>query len=740
MKKILVLLMVALLSFVLLSCGKTEEPQQQGGGTEEKVTFTVAFNVDGARYKSFKVEKNQTLKENVDDPIKEGFSFLGWFLGEEKVDVATYVVTKAVTFEAKFEEIVINQDLEVRATKEENKEYYLVIGWWEVKDPEKPEKKTSYLTDDIVRVFYQNVINYLKKAGATDEQIGLIQVRNYDTAKVAEMGQLVLADGDVDLMIGVGNNVNSDGGLTLYEGSNDNKFSTNMSVDAEGKAVSRYVALLAEPRAIAINVFDWLKTEKGKQVYSKILEDSEIEVVPARSNEIDLTVTVHGDEDKVTELKDADTIVDLGTITVPENKQFIGFATSEGSSEVKLNVALNAELKYADLKSIVEVGAKTLDLYPVFKEIEAVERTHFAKIGWYNKPATSGLDETIIAQIENGLREYLLGQGIATDVVSSVLFMPFTGNVSESTTSINDEKDIDIMLGWKDSGNVPAASILEQINDVAMGAKDDRRLHRLSDDEGVQLVFDFLKSEAGLALFLEHLEYKLIIHGDTIEQTDIINRKTVIMVPTISVPTNKEFLGFALTEDGEKAIDFVLGTDFTYSLVSALFSEENKEVNLYPVFGDLEVEPQDGFLAEETPGREKYVVIAWYAKTSTSGLDETILTNFENALKAYLKEHGVSDERIATIVIKPYSGNVGPATQEILDDGGADIMLGFGSADNITTTGFIPADSILESVGSVPMGGKTRYIHRFSNDNEVLNVFAFIQSEAGLASLATPQE
>lgn len=494
MKKILTLVLMFMLTLLVVSCGEEDTPQPEPQPIE-KITYTVAFNVDGKRYKSLKVEENNKITEEVADPAKEGFSFLGWYLGEEKIDVPNYVVTKNVTFEAKFEEIVINQELDVHATKEEGKEYYLVIGWWEVDDPENPAKRTSYLTDDIVKLFYQNVISYLTKAGATKEQIDLIQVRNYNTAKVDAMGQKVLADGDVDMMVGVGNNVNSTGGLSLYEKSNDNKFATNMSVDAEGKAVSRYVALLENANEVAVNLFDWLRTETGKTVYSKLLQESEITVVPARSNEINLTVTVHGSENKVTELKDAETAIDFSTVVVPEGKQFVGFAVVEGSEEVKLNVALTSQVKYADVKSLIEVGATTLDLYPVFKDVEVSERTNFVKVGWYNKEGTSGLNADIMAQIKKKLVAYLGTQGVSEEDLAKVVFVGYEGNVADSTAAIVEAGDVDILVGWAGNiGSIPASSVLEVVDDVTMGEKTGRKLHRLSDDENVVLVFNWLKT------------------------------------------------------------------------------------------------------------------------------------------------------------------------------------------------------------------------------------------------------
>ena len=349
-------------------CQRNTNPSNSGGDTQPiQKTWTVAFEVEGTRYKTLKVKDGEHITDEVANPTKEGFRFTGWYEGTELVDLAEYVVTKNVTFTAHFEEDSGPQ-LNVDDTKDAAKTYHLVLGWWEVNDPDDPEKVTSHMTRPTVRLFYGNLIKYLKATGSTDAQIEAISFRNYSTATVAQMGEAVLADGDVDLLIGVGNNVNSTAGLTLYNSTNDSKFQTPMG---EGPT-SRYVALLNGARDLAVTTYEWLKgTDVGKASFVRELTDAEIEASLA-PEEINLAVTVHGDTNVTTTLTDKTTAIQMPEITVAADKQFKGFATTADAEEAQLDVAKDAVLKYDDVKAFVAEGAHTLDLYPVIKDAPVV--------------------------------------------------------------------------------------------------------------------------------------------------------------------------------------------------------------------------------------------------------------------------------------------------------------------------------------------------------------------------------
>lgn len=374
-KKFLPLLGTLCFSLMLgvSACQRSANPSESSGDTQPiQKTWTVAFEVEGARYKTLKVKDGEKITETVANPTKEGFLFTGWYEGTELVDLAEYVVTKNVTFVAHFEEDSGPQ-LNVDDVKDATKTYYAVLGWWEttaMEDDNVTPKVTSGMDRTSVRLFYGNLIKYFKALGATDSQVEAISFRNYSSDTVANMGTAVNGDADVDLLIGVGPNVFTTAACVPFDTSANSKFETTMGSANK----SRYVALLKNAREVSQAAYTWLQTETGKASFLRELTDAEIaqSLLPEAC---DLTVTVHGDTNETTVLDDVEDIITMPTITVAENHEFKGFATTENAETAQLVVAKDAELKYNDVKDLVAENATTLDLYPVIKEIATLNLT-----------------------------------------------------------------------------------------------------------------------------------------------------------------------------------------------------------------------------------------------------------------------------------------------------------------------------------------------------------------------------
>ena len=81
MKKYLLFLIILVMSFILFSCEKDSQPiddVNDNVDVEEKCFYEVSFYIEDELYELKKVEKgNSVSKPN--DPVKEGFSFNGWF-------------------------------------------------------------------------------------------------------------------------------------------------------------------------------------------------------------------------------------------------------------------------------------------------------------------------------------------------------------------------------------------------------------------------------------------------------------------------------------------------------------------------------------------------------------------------------------------------------------------------------------------------------------------------------------
>ena len=140
------------------------------------------------------------------------------------------------------------------------------------------------------------------------------------------------------------------------------------------------------------------------------------------------------------------------------------------------------------------------------------------------------------------------------------------------------------------------------------------------------------------------------------------------------------------------------------------------------VFAWLQTQPaQDSLAAVEITDAK--LVIGWYAKTSTTGLKEEMLTAFETSLTAYLAQLGLSDT--VTLEIREYSADLDVAGvgEQVNSQGDVDILLGMGN--NITTTGKIET---LERV-DYTMGGKDRNIARLTDDDLTKMIFAWLQTD-----------
>ena len=145
MKKfLLVLIMIFALSFAF-ACGEDNKVNNDDNKQNEVVNeYTVTFVVNGEKTEVKVKDGEKAVKPA--DPVKEGYVFKGWFVGEEAYDFEK-VVTSDLELVAKFEEViaeytvkfVVDDAEEVQAVKEGEKavkpadpvkEGYVFKGWF----------------------------------------------------------------------------------------------------------------------------------------------------------------------------------------------------------------------------------------------------------------------------------------------------------------------------------------------------------------------------------------------------------------------------------------------------------------------------------------------------------------------------------------------------------------------------------------------------------------------------------
>lgn len=233
-------------------------------------------------------------------------------------------------------------------------------------------------------------------------------------------------------------------------------------------------------------------------------------------------------------------------------------------------------------------------------------------------------------------------------------------------------------------------------------------------------------------MFEEEINVVFKNEGQIVE-TGKVTQFDNIKSPTISdayIPTDFRFLGWTAYDIDE--MDYSSPTNFKTQyigggrMVHYMDVRDHAEDNTV-VLNALIMHKDD------IPMEYHYAVVAWYNKPAMSGITEEQIAAYETSLHTYLAAEGVSEEDLATVVVRGYSGNVGPSTGEIIYDNDVDVMLGWGSLDNITTTGQFAPEDVLESVGyEVTYQGtvKTRHLHRLTENPGAYKVMEHLQLDS----------
>lgn len=378
------LVAISLVSLLFLGSCANNEPVVDDTDTYTTYHY-VSFYVDDSLYCTTKVADGETIESTISDPTKDDYVFSKWVLEDgSDFDVDTAIVTSSFNVYAVFtlenqgssgEEDTNNpsideSSLNVTDTKVEGKEYSLVVGWY-------GKSSTSGVDESVAKHFYANTIIYLEALGATEDEINSISFRKYGDSEtaVAEMGELINADGDVDIVIGVGNNINSSAGVTIVDKTGGFKMG-----DVEG----RYVALLTD-NTYATSFYEYITNlleVEQKNVFDMdyIIDASTIKPNTPSIDESSLNVTDTKDEEKEYSLV-IGWYGNIGTSGMDETlaKHFYAnvliYLENSGMSEediAKISVRKygDDETKVADLGALVNGDADVDLLVGVGKNIE----------------------------------------------------------------------------------------------------------------------------------------------------------------------------------------------------------------------------------------------------------------------------------------------------------------------------------------------------------------------------------
>lgn len=400
-------------------------------------------------------------------------------------------------------------------------------------------------------------------------------------------------------------------------------------------------------------------------------------------------------------------------------------------------------------------------------------------IAWYDRhteSTDSGLTQEIMDSFVAALREYLSTQGY-DGASMNIVTRAYSGAVGDSCAQIKEVGDVDIMLGW--SSNIDTTGemtegvdYLQNVGGVTIGTAE-RYAARLTNDELTRLVYRWIfdtYSETPLPEYPDDpttdpepdlSDRSLKIAWYDKESTSGLNSLIIANFETAlkaylaesgypMAEMNIELRAYegdvatscaAIMQDGD--IDIMLGwgknigseggmtsgTDFIENVSGIPMGGELRYIARVTdtaitklVFAWLQTQPaQDSLAAVEITDTK--LVIGWYAKTSTTGLTQDMISAFETSLTAYLAQLGLSDT--VTLEIRKYSADldVSGVGEQVNSQGDVDILLGMGG--NITSTGGIET---LDKV-DYTIGGKGRNIARLTDDDLTKMIFAWLQTD-----------
>lgn len=233
--------------------------------------------------------------------------------------------------------------------------------------------------------------------------------------------------------------------------------------------------------------------------------------------EIKVVFVCDGDEigsGVVTQFKNIKT-PELDSKYIPANYTFFGWtalnpnkikATDENFSEEYLYAG--AMVHWSDIKDHIKNKTVTYQALMINKDDIPVVH-HYVSIAWYDKEATSGITTKQMEQFTDKLKAYLTSQGVPESELNTIVIRGYTGQVGQSCGAIMKDGDIDIMLGWGsktnvvDTGGMKEEMLLESVSFQVTynGTVKNRTIHRLTDNEAVLLVMEWMKGEECSSIF-----------------------------------------------------------------------------------------------------------------------------------------------------------------------------------------------------------------------------------------------
>ena len=201
----------------------------------------------------------------------------------------------------------------------------------------------------------------------------------------------------------------------------------------------------------------------------------------------------------------------------------------------------------------------------------------------------------------------------------------------------------------------------------------------------------------------------------------VVNAFNNVLLPKMDasyVPEDMKFAGYTLdsawtVEDGVESL-------YKEGALIRYVDFKDKAYN-----GGVEFFSQ--FVSKDTDLAPKhYLVVGWYNKPNTSGLDQAKINKLTPLLTDYLIKNGATEEDLNDFIIKGYEGDVGTIGAAINDDEIVDVFIGAGS--NLKSTGgvdYVDRYAASKDYGSV----SKRYVYLLREKPVARLVYEYFNSD-----------
>ena len=454
----------------------------------------------------------------------------------------------------------------------------------------------------------------------------------------------------------------------------------------------------------------------------------------------------------------------------PDGMQFAGWSPikdwteDDGIESVSSSKGL---IRYDDVKNFVDGESLSITLYAAFAPIPQYDLV----IAWYDKESTSGINQAWMDQFQTNLYAFLTTEGYTPESMD-IIIRGYSGNVGPSCSEIMDDGDVDIMYGWggnidSTGGMVEGVDYLENVSGIEINGKN-RYAARLTNKPLVNLVYNWILGRDETPTPEPEPEPEPTPDPDPDTQTQLTvgwyaksgtsgldqtiisvftrglnaylaaNNYSDVEVIVRAYDGNVADVETAVTTDGD--VDVMIGMK-AFSVEGIIEQQDDvpmgektdRRVHLLDegevskaVYEWLKTDDARALLL--TPAAQTQLVIGWYAKSGTSGLDQTIIDTFTAGLNAYLETQGYTSANL-TVVFRAYDGKVDEVISAVDTDGDVDIMVGMKAFDYA---------GVLDVQEDIPMGTKTdRRIHLLDDDAVSLLVFDWLKTDEARALFVT---